>query len=221
MKKYILIASLILFYFPSCTNKKAHDHEHNHAEHDIAQCTVKVHDHQAMLAVEPTDGSIFNLTSTWTDQYGKPRKLSDLGSKKSIVSMVYTHCEYACPRIVADMEAIKTELSKNSIEAQNINYVLISIDPARDTPERLMEFYKENNFDNDWVLLTGNEESVMEMAAVLGVQYKSINSADFSHSNLISVLNSNGEIIHQQQGLGTSPEETVAYILDEKLLSGN
>ena len=51
-----------------------------------------------------------------------------------------------------------------------------------------------------------------ELAAVLGVQYRRISEIDFAHSNIITVLGPSGEIRHQQQGLGTAPDDTVAMI---------
>ncbi|HAI17299.1 MAG TPA: SCO family protein, partial [Xanthomarina gelatinilytica] len=43
--------------------------------------------------------------------------------------------------------------------------------------------------------------------------YKKISPIDFSHSNIISVFNSQGELIHQQEGLGVDNKETVEAIL--------
>jgi protein SCO1/2 len=46
-----------------------------------------------------------------------------------------------------------------------------------------------------------NENSVLERAALLGVKYRSVSKTVFAHSNLITVLNKKGEIVHQQEGL--------------------
>ena len=37
---------------------------------------------------------------------------------------------------------------------------------------------------------------------------------DFSHSNIISVFNPQGELVHQQEGLGVDNKETVSHILE-------
>jgi protein SCO1/2 len=49
---------------------------------------------------------------------------------------------------------------------------------------------------------------------VLAVKYKQIAPMDFSHSNIISVFNRKGELIHQQEGLGVNNKETVSKILE-------
>ena len=53
-----------------------------------------------------------------------------------------------------------------------------------------------------------------EFANVLAVKYKEISPIDFSHSNIISVFNPEGELIHQQEGLGVDNNETIAKIIE-------
>ncbi len=80
----------------------------------------------------------------------------------------------------------------------------MSIDPDIDTPERLKIFAKENKMDaQHWTFLQGTKASVQEFANVLAVKYKKIAPMDFSHSNIISVFNPEGVLIHQQEGLGS------------------
>ena len=68
--------------------------------------------------------------------------------------------------------------------------------------------------DNKWLFLRGTEEDTREFAAVLAVNYKEISPMDFSHSNIISVFDQNGEMIHQQEGLGVDNVETVQAIIN-------
>ena len=68
--------------------------------------------------------------------------------------------------------------------------------------------------DEQWTFLQGIESGVREFANVLAVKYKQISPLDFSHSNIISVFNSGGELIHQQEGLGVDNKETIQAILN-------
>lgn len=210
--RHCIIFATVLFFGFGCGNKENRNETHRHSHAEMTECSTSVHHHsqEAIESAEPGEGSIFHLTSEWRNQNNDVVTLGDLGGKVSIVSMIYTHCQFACPRILADMEAIERDLKSRDIT--NVNYVLVSIDPARDTPERLKAFYKENKLGKEWTLLTGDDESVMELAAVLGVKYKAMGKTDYSHSNLITVLDPGGEIVHRQEGLGTSPEETVTFI---------
>lgn len=166
-----------------------------------------------ILSNEISETSIFNLTSNWNTEEGKSIQLKELKGKTVVIVMIYTVCKAACPRLVADMRNIEKEIpSKFNDE---INYVFVSIDPENDTPERLKAFSKENFMEGEkWTFLQGTEEGVREFANVLSVKYKQISPLDFSHSNIISVFNPNGELIHQQEGLGVDNKITISKILE-------
>ena len=162
---------------------------------------------------EISDESIFNLTSKWNTEEGETIQLEDLKGKTLVIVMIYTTCKAACPRLVADMRNIEAKIPKEN--QKDLNYVLVSIDPETDTPERLKTFAKENLMDGEqWTFLQGSISGVREFANVLAVKYKEISPLDFSHSNIISVFNIKGELVHQQEGLGVDNKETVQTILD-------
>jgi protein SCO1/2 len=69
----------------------------------------------------------------------------------------------------------------------------------------------------NWTLLRGGSDDVLELAALLGVRYKQDAKGQFSHSNIITVLNADGEIVHQQIGLNQDIKETIRII--EKLIA--
>ncbi len=162
---------------------------------------------------EISDESIFNLTSKWNTEEAEVIQLEDLKGKTLVMVMIYTTCKAACPRLVADMRNIEAKLPKENLK--DLNFILISIDPETDTPERLKAFAKENLMDDlHWTFLQGTESGVREFANVLAVKYKQITPLDFSHSNIISVFNSGGELMHQQEGLGVDNKETIQAILN-------
>jgi len=160
-----------------------------------------------------SDESIFNLTTSWNTEEDEIIKLEELKGKTLVVVMIYTTCKAACPRLVADMRNIEAQIPDENIK--DLRFVLVSIDPETDTPKRLKAFAKENFMDDEqWTFLQGTESGVREFANVLSVKYKEISPMDFSHSNIISVFNTKGELIHQQQGLGVNNKETVKTILE-------
>lgn len=162
---------------------------------------------------EISDASIFNLDSKWKTEENQTIELKDLRGKTLVMVMIYTTCKAACPRLVADMRNIETDIPKKY--SKNIQYVMVSIDPKTDTPEKLKAFAIENYMDGEhWTFLQGTEESVREFANVLAVKYKEISPMDFSHSNIISVFNPEGELIHQQEGLGVDNKATIASIME-------
>ncbi len=160
-----------------------------------------------------SDMSIYNLPSHWTTQDGNEIELKNLHGKVLAMVMIYTSCQAACPRLVADMRNIENQIPVD--KKKDVQFVFVSIDPKTDTPERLTEFAKENEMEDDkWLFLRGTEDDTREFAAVLAVNYKKISPMDFSHSNIISVFNQGGELAHQQEGLGVDNKETVQAIID-------
>lgn len=157
--------------------------------------------------------SIFNLTSEWRTEEGKTVQLKDLKGKVLVMVMIYTSCKTACPRLVADMKKIEQQVPAD--KKSEVQYILVSIDPAVDTPERLKQFAILNEMDGEqWTFLQGDENSVREFANVLAVKYREIAPMEFSHSNIISVFNRSGELVHQQEGLGVDNQETVSRIIE-------
>jgi protein SCO1/2 len=169
------------------------------------------HANMKMEAGTPSDESIYNVGSVWKNRDGKEITLNDLSGKVQVVAMVYTHCEYACPRILADMKRIEKELSAE--ELKQVNFLIVSIDPERDTPERLRDFAEENKLEPEhWTLLNGDQGDILEFAALLGVKYKRVSETDFTHSNMITVLNKRGEVVHQRKKLSNDTQQVVDYI---------
>jgi protein SCO1/2 len=171
-------------------------------------------------AAAATSFSIYDLDASWQDQLGTTLTLSDLRGRPRIVAMVYTSCAYACPRILRDMKAIEGELRAQGVDA---GYVMVSIDPERDTPARLSEYAASTMLDPwDWTLLTGTEDGVLELATLLGVRYRRISETDFEHSNVITLVDADGRIVMRQVGLGAEPEAMVraAAALPQEPASG-
>ncbi len=155
-----------------------------------------------------SENSIYQLESVWKSDAGKKIMLHDLKGKKQIMAMVFTSCTYACPLIVNDMKKIESQIRRN-----DVNFLLISIDPKRDTPEVLMQYAKNNRLDmKRWHLLTGDESSVSELAAVLGFKYKKEADGSFSHSNIITLLNETGEVAYQHFGLNQDVQDVLDNI---------
>lgn len=149
--------------------------------------------------------SIFLLDSKWKNQDGKELQLRDLKGKNLVVVMIFTSCQTACPILVADMQKIASKIDPKKTDETTM--VLVSIDPDNDTPEVLKKYAEERKMDaKHWTLLTSDMESIRELANVLAVKYKKISPILFSHSNIITVFNKNGEMIKQVEGTVNSEE---------------
>jgi len=157
------------------------------------------------------DDSIYHLTSEWENQNGEFMQLNKLKGDVVVMVMIYTNCRTACPRLTADMRDIHKQVGKAN--NKDIKYVLVSIDPEFDTPEKMKEYLEMYKFTgNEWLFLRSSDANTRELANVLAVKYKEISPIDFSHSNIISVFNKNGHLAYQKEGLNIDIDGTVSQI---------
>lgn len=176
-----------------------------HAQHALAQGSEHQHGHDAgeEVAEPASDLSVYQLTSSWTDQQGRARQLRELAGRPQAVALIYTYCGAVCPRVVGDLKRLEAEFP-------HLGLVLVSIDPERDTPGRLAEFARDSRLGEHWTLLTGSDDALMELAAVLGVRYRRVSATEFVHSVLITILDADGNIAYRQEGLDESAATVAA-----------
>lgn len=156
--------------------------------------------------------SIFHLSSGWKNETGKDFKLEKLQGKLTVMAMVYTTCKHTCPMITSKLIDIQRKIPKKL--QKNVQLSLVSFDPERDTPEVLNSYKKKRNLGSEWTLLTGSSAAIRELAAVLGVNYKKEKNGDFSHSNIITLLNKKGEVVEQIPDLSKSTDKLSKKIIE-------
>jgi protein SCO1 len=180
----------------------------------LAALAAGDHDHMShmMKPAEPLPGtSIYNLTSSWTNQDGKQVTLGSLRGEPVVVAMGYTSCKDICPMIVADMVAIEDHAKASSLK--RVRYAFFSLDSAVDTPERLTAYAKDRGLDlGDWALFHGDDTAVRELAAALGVRYRRNASGGFDHSAVITILDGDGRIVAQQPDITANTDAMVKTI---------
>ena len=95
-----------------------------------------------------------------------------------------------------------------------VDFLLVSIDPERDTPEVLREYRAKHQLGTEhWTLLRGNSDSVKQLAEMVGFQFYPGMEKQFAHSLVITILDGNGEIVFQQAGVGALPDGAVGTLL--------
>lgn len=158
-----------------------------------------------------TDKSLFLLDSTWTSDTGRKVKLGVLRGKPQVIAMFFASCQFTCPLTVSDMQRIEAALPANL--RTNTDFLLVSFDSVRDTPAALKAYRAQRELSNkNWTLLRGEPDDVRELAALLGVIYKKDANGNFAHSNVITLLNAEGEIIFQQPGLNVPTDEIISKL---------
>jgi len=168
---------------------------------------------QASATASPSVGgeSLYQLSSVWTTDAGKQVHLDDLRGGPRVLAMMFTHCPSLCPTLVRDLKALDAAMP--AADRATTEYVLVTIDPEHDDPATLREFRSRMALDpKRWVLLRGNASDTQQLAAVLGFNYGKGDGRNYTHSNLVTVLDGEGDIVHQQVGLGEDLGRAVAMI---------
>lgn len=164
------------------------------------------------LAAAPfSKNSLYQLDATFTDDAGRTFALGSLRGRPVVVAMFFASCGYACPLTVTDLLAIQRRVPAE-LRAKTA-FVLVSFDVAHDTTAVLAKYRAERALDAQWTLLRGDDNAVRELAALLGVKFKQETDGAFSHSNLVTILNPEGEVVHQRVGLKGGLDEAAAALV--------
>ncbi|MER8555144.1 SCO family protein [Mesorhizobium sp. M1217] len=163
----------------------------------------------------PTIGAAPDFTLTSQD--GRPVSLRDLRGKVVAIAFIYTYCADVCPMLTANMASVQEKLG--STFGSKINFISITVDPERDTPDVLKEYAQ--NFGADlrgWSFLTGDPAIVREVGWKYGVIAKKTADGDVDHTLLTSLIDPKGMLRVQYLGVRFDLEEfrgDLLSLLDE------
>lgn len=148
--------------------------------------------------------SLYDLKSSWRDVSGKTVQISVAKNHYALVTMAYTSCPHSCPMTISKMQEIETALRAEGLG--DLKMVLASFDVKNDKPSKLQAFQTSRKLNpKHWILLSPDSEAnARELAVALGITYKDIGKGDFSHSNIISLLDPNGVVVAKIDSLSAS-----------------
>lgn len=158
--------------------------------------------------------TIYDLPGVWRTQDDQPFKLDQLRGKPRVITMGFTSCKYACPRIIGDMKRIEAELGANAGEA---GFVFFSFDTATDNPAQMKKAAAGQHLDlRRWTFAVSDEETVRQLAVALQFKFATVEGF-LTHSNLIAVVDADGRVVHREEALGADTAPAVAAL--KKLLN--
>lgn len=157
-------------------------------------------------AAAPLPGdSIYQLEVSLVDQSGEAIPLSVFRGQPVFISMFYASCPMACPMLIADVQALEDRLTE--AQRAGVRVLLVSLDPEADTPEALREVVARHGLDTErWRLASPPPDRVRDIAAVLGISYQAVEGGELHHSSIITLLDPDGRVAAQLEGLRQSPE---------------
>tara|TARA_R110002124_G_scaffold77247_1_gene206875 strand:+ start:146 stop:784 length:639 start_codon:yes stop_codon:yes gene_type:complete len=132
-----------------------------------------------------------------TDSKGQSLTNESLQSQWTLVFVGYTFCPDICPTTLSDLSSIYPELQ--AIEGQYpVKVAFISVDPARDTTERLAEYI--NFFEPDFIAATGEHADLFPFVRAMGMMYSTSQNTDdenylVDHSSSVVLVNPQGHVV--------------------------
>jgi protein SCO1/2 len=131
----------------------------------------------------------------------------DVRGKVNVVSFFFTTCTSVCPRMNKNLKAVYEEY-KNEPDVLLLSY---TCDPSRDSVSKL-KWYADSVMEvnsSKWIFLTGSKDSLYAMARhsymIDDPKHETENQeTDFLHTQLIALVNKNGEVVKIYDGLKAS-----------------
>jgi protein SCO1/2 len=158
-----------------------------------------------------TIGGPFSLV----DDTGAPVTEKTLAGKPYAMYFGYTYCPEFCPTTLLDLSRWITQLGP---DADKLNYVFVSIDPERDTPELLHTYL--SSFDKRIRGFTGTPEQIGKIAKEYRVYHKKIPQTDgtyvMDHSTIMYLMEADGRF---NTIIGYQEDDVSAVTKLKKLIS--
>jgi len=158
----------------------------------------------SLVGAPSTVGGPFRLT----DQNGKAITDQDFKGKPFLVFFGFTHCPEICPTALFDMSEIFNKLGP---DAEKVNALFVTVDPERDTPEKLKDYL--SSFNPRLVGVGGDADALAAVAKAYRVYYKKIPLKDgdytMDHTAIVYLMDKNGQFV-APFSLKRRPEDAAA-----------
>lgn len=172
----------------------------------VAGCSTPVKPTPTQLpeGVTPLDPPIILSEVSMADQNNAAWKLSDWKGKYALFTFGYTHCPDVCPINLANFKQVKNNLGADA----QLNYVFVSVDGERDTPDVLKKHLAI--YDSIFLGLTGDATQTAAIAKTFNVVYKLEKTTpdqkeyNVTHSASSFLMDKKGQLV-RIYSYGTSP----------------
>lgn len=174
----------------------------------LSDATFQPQSEANLISNDRPMGGDFTLNSV-----NGPVNLSDFKGKLTLVYFGYTYCPDICPTNLGNLSVAYRGLTQQ--QKDNLQILFVSVDPERDTPERLKQY--ADYFESGIIGVTGSAQTVAEISQRYGVVYARVddpnNGTNYAvdHSAFTYVVDQNG-VLQEQLPHATSPENFIEVI---------
>jgi protein SCO1/2 len=152
--------------------------------------------------------SVYNLQVPLEDQSGEMTGLDRYRGSPVLITMFYASCPHVCPMLISTIKLTESKLSED--ERADLRVLTISIDPQRDTPEKLRETMDRYSVNRDrWSMVRPKPADLRAIAGVFGIRYRQLPDGEFNHTTRIILLDRDGTQVATTEKLGRHDEAFV------------
>ena len=127
--------------------------------------SLEIDPHQGKLFVPPRPVPAFNLI----DHHGRPIGKAALQGRWTLAMIGFISCPDVCPLTLAELAGFYTLLAEAPEQSPVPQFIFISVDPFRDTPDVLAEYVEY--FRPEFIGVTGSPQHIQSLVNALGLYY--------------------------------------------------
>jgi|GEM_PF-640814 len=132
---------------------------------------------------------------SYLDVDGNTVTLENTNGAVRLLYFFFSYCPDVCPPSTFILSQVQDELKKEGLFGDKVKFLQVTIDPERDTPERLKEYAAMYDADlTGWKFLRGDEKETAELAGKYKIMVIKDKDGNFGHSNLFVLLDKKGRI---------------------------
>jgi protein SCO1/2 len=130
------------------------------------------------------------------DQHGKITTLRALEGRTLVLHFIFTHCVAACHTQVKSLKAVREALPAET--RARVQFLSVSLDPERDTPETLSEYARRMAVDDpDWRFVTTSPDHLAQLARALGVKRQALPDGQMDHTLVVMLFDAKGSLFQR------------------------
>lgn len=118
----------------------------------------------------------------WTDEQGREVRFSRWRGEPLVVTLAFTSCRETCPRTIRKLRDLDARFRR---ERRPASFIVVTLDPRHDTPERLREFKRSERLPAAWHLLVGTPSATQALSDLVGMHVVDLDSHQMHDGSVV------------------------------------
>jgi protein SCO1/2 len=133
------------------------------------------------------------------NQRGEPFAMEQLRGKSVVLNFIFTHCPGICPLQTQALRRVRAALPERVRE--RVQFVSVSVDPERDTPEALAAFAAQQGADEEnWTFVTGPAPELSALGESYSAHALPAGAGPLDHRTEVRLIDAEGRLMQTYTG---------------------